>query len=230
VLRFVRRSAVVAAVLLTSLVAAGPAMAASNTPSPSPSGYACLQQEEGYAATGVCQLLVTKAVSVCRQGVPWLDYAVEPQGTPNTTTTLVWGDPSGPHSVTMANLPLTGSVLWPGALLDSKGNPIDWPGWRLVNGQWVQGDEFDWVRPAVAVTFHVNPQATVTVSYPPEQAPCANPPTAEVLAEGDGSSAALAATGSSDAEPLMLIGVGVLVLGGVLLTVRALLKSRDAQR
>lgn len=208
---------------------------ASTSPTPTPtghSGYACLDQEAGYAPGGVCQLVIVQAVAVCRDGVPWLDYALKPEGTPNTTTTLVWGDASGPHSFTQAGLPLTGSVMWPGVVVDSHGNPIDWPGWRLVNGTWVQGDEWNWVRPTVAVTFHVNPQATVTVSYPPEQAPCANPPSAEVLAEPDTTSgtAVLAETGSSNAEPLMLIGVGVLLLGGILLTVRALRRRDSAER
>lgn len=232
-LRIVRRSAAVAALLFASLIAAGPAMA-STSPTPTPtghSGYACQDEEAGYAPSGVCQLVVVQAVAVCRNGAPMLDYALKPEGTPNTTTTIVWGDASGPHSFTQANQPLSGSVLWPGVVLDSHGTIIDWPGWRLVNGVWVQGDEWSWTRPTVQVTFHVNPQATVTVSYPTQQSPCANPPTAVVLAENDNSgSGVLAATGSSNAEPLMLIGVGVLLLGGILLTIRALRRRGGADR
>ncbi len=236
VLRFARRSVVVAAVLLTTLAIAGPAMAADSpsTPAtsspaatPGPSGYACLDQEGGYAASGVCQLVVLKAVAVCRGNAPWLDYAVEPQGTPNTTVTLVWGDPSGPHSFTQANLPLTGSVLWPGAVVDSQNNATDWPGWRLVDGQWVQGDDWNWVRPTVPVTFQVDPAATVTVTYPLEGAPCADPPRTEVLAEG--STAVLAATGTSDAGPVMLVAVGVLLLGSLLLGLRVIVRRRAAR-
>lgn len=236
-LRFARRAVVAAAVLLASLIVSGPAMAAAEptTPVPSsstpagPTGYACLDQENGYEASGVCQLIVVKAVAVCREGVPWLDYAVEPQGTPNTTTTIVWGDASGPHSFTQAGQPLTGSVLWPGAAVDSQGNPISWPGWVLVNGQWVQGGPWTWVRPTVQVTFHVNPQATVTVAYPPEQAPCANPPTAQVLAAEAPSSAALAATGSN-VGPLVLGAVAVLLVGSLLLGARARARRRAATR
>lgn len=236
-LRFAHRSVAVAAVLLTTLAAAGPAMAADSpsTPAtsspaatPGPSGYACLDQEGGYAASGVCQLVVLKAVAVCRQGAPWLDYAVEPQGTPDTTVTLVWGDPSGPNSVTQANLPLSGSVLWPGAVVDAQGNATDWPGWHLVNGQWVQGDDWNWVRPTVPVTFTVNPQATVTVTYPPETAPCADPPRSEVLAAED-STAVLAATGTSDAGPVMLVAIGVLLLGSLLLGLRVIVRRRAAR-
>ena len=226
-LRFAHRSVAVAAVLLTTLAIAGPAMAADSpsTPAtsspaatPGPSGYACLDQEGGYAATGVCQLVVLKAVAVCRGNAPWLDYAVEPQGTPNTTVTLVWGDPSGPHSFTQANLPLSGSVLWPGTVVDAQGNVTDWPGWRLVNGQWVQGDDWNWVRPTVPVTFKVNP---------PEQAPCADPPRSEVLAED--STAVLAATGTSDAGPVMLAAIGVLLLGSLLLGLRVIVRRRAAR-
>lgn len=236
-LRFARRSLAVAGVLLTTLAVASPAMAAGSrsTPAtsspaatPAPSGYACLEQKAGYAASGVCQLVVLKAVAVCRGNAPWLDYAVEPQGTPNTTVTLVWGDPSGPHSFTQANLPLTGSVLWPGAVVDSKGNATDWPGWSLVNGQWVQGDEWNWVRPTVPVQFKVNPEATVTVSYPPEGAPCADPPRSEVLAAED-STVVLAATGASDAGPVMLVAIGVLLLGSLLLGLRVIVRRRAAR-
>ena len=236
--KFARGVGALAVLLATTVIGALPASAASSSPSPSAgatasTGYACLDQKAGYQAAGVCQLTVLEAQTVCRGNVPWLDYALKPDGTPNTTTTLVWGDENGTH-VTMADLPLTGSVMWPGVVLDAKGNAIDWPGWTLVNGVWVEHDEWDWVRPHVQLTFHVNPTATVTANYPETTALCANPPRTAVLAADDPTptttSAVLAATGSSDAEPLVLATAGILLLGSLLLGLRAMLRRRASTR
>ena len=235
--KIARRAALVAVAFAAALLTAGPAVAdtpPTSTPTVAPtgpSGYACLDEKAGYAASGVCQLVVVKAVAVCQQGLPWLDYEVQAQGTPNTTTTLVWGDVNGQH-YTQADLPLKGTVLWPGAVLDAQGNAADWPGWTLQSdGTWVRGDEWNWVRPSVPVTFQVNPEATVTVAYPPEQAACANPPQSAVLAAEDPtSSAVLAATGSSDAQPLLLGAAGLLLVGSLFLGLRAAHRRRAATR
>ena len=226
-----RRAALVTVALAVALLTAGPAMAstppASPSPTASPTGYACLNQEGGYAASGVCQLVVLKADTVCRGNLPYLDYSLQALGTPVTTATLTWGNPNGQH-VTMTGLPLTGSVLWPGAVADAQGNAIDWPGWTLVNGVWVQHDQWDWVRPSVPVTFEVNPSATITAHYPEETAPCADPVSTAVLA--DSGSAVLASTGTSDATPLMFGAAGALLLGALLLALRAAARRRSASR
>ena len=50
-----------------------------------------------------------------------------------------------------------------------------------MNGVWVEGDEFDWVRPSVEVLISVNPETTLTVAYPPSTPTCdPNPPDGEV--------------------------------------------------
>ncbi len=231
-LRFVRRSVAVAAVLLTTVALAGPAMAAdppaSSDPSSSAStGYACLDQQNGYAPSGVCQLKVLTAEGVCRNNAPYLDYAVQPEGTPDTTVSIVWGDPTTANTVTQSNLPLSGSVLWPGTVLKSDKTVADWPGWSLDNGTWVKGDQWDWVRPTVPVTFKVNPEATVTVTYPPDLS--CNPPLSEVLAAEDATpptSAVLAFTGAGDATPLFYVALGGLLLGALLVVIRILVRRR----
>lgn len=112
----------------------------------------------------------------CDGDVPYLRYAVVATGTDNTTVTLTWLNPSG-ADVVQSGLPMSGRVLWPGAAVDAQGNPLDWPGWRLENGEWVEGDEFDWVRPSVQVRLEVNPELTMTAAYPPSSPNCAtNPP------------------------------------------------------
>ncbi len=113
---------------------------------------------------------------VCDGDVPYLDYDVDVTGTDNDTVTITWLNPDG-DDVVQSGLALTGRALWPGAVVGPDGRGADWPGWRLVDGEWVEGDEFDWVRPSVQVLFQVNPETVVTVDYPPSSPDCAtNPP------------------------------------------------------
>ncbi|QAY69218.1 LPXTG cell wall anchor domain-containing protein [Xylanimonas protaetiae] len=141
------------------------------TPAPAPS------DDLQYPPPPAPSIDVTVLQPVCDGDVPYLRYAVVPTGTPNDTVTITWQNPSG-DDVVMADLPLTGRVLWPGAKVDANGKPLDWPGWtQQADGTWVQGDEFDWVRPSATVVFKVNPEATTTVTYPPSSPSCAtNPP------------------------------------------------------
>ncbi|WP_230684846.1 LPXTG cell wall anchor domain-containing protein [Cellulomonas sp. JZ18] len=99
---------------------------------------------------------------------------------------------------------------------------VDWPGWRLENGTWVEGDEYDWVRPEVTVRFDVNPSSTVTVAYPPSSPQClTSPPRTEVLAAADEPaerSEVLAVTGTqagllaAAAAALVALGAGAVAL------------------
>ncbi len=149
---------------------------------------------------------------ICDNDVPYLEYAIVTTGTDDTTVDITWINPDG-DDVVYTDQPLTGRVLWPGAVVDGQGNPLDWPGWSFVNGEWVEGDEFDWVRPQVSVLFHINPDQTVTVAYPPSSPDCdANPDTSV----GGGS---LPNTGSSTAM-LGAVAGGLVIAGGGLLLLR----------
>lgn len=112
---------------------------------------------------------------ICDGDVPYLRYAVTATGTDSDSLTLTWINPAG-EDVVLTGLPLSGRVLWPGAVADTDGTPIDWPGWRLEDGVWVEGDEYDWVRPSVDVLFQVNPEMTATAAYPPSSPSCATDP------------------------------------------------------
>jgi LPXTG-motif cell wall-anchored protein len=144
---------------------------------------------------------------ICDGDVPYLEYAVDAEGFDATEVRMVWDNPSGDDFV-YDDLPFSGRVLWPGAVVDDEGNPLGWPGWvQEADGTWVEGGPWQWVRPSVEVTFEVNPTKTVTVDYPPSSPECAtNPPT-------DG----LPETGANQVWPT-LAGVA-LVLGGVALLV-----------
>jgi gliding motility-associated-like protein len=115
---------------------------------------------------------------VCRNDVPYMAYEVTPNFNPASANELkvTWmnGDGSALNpAVEITSLPLQGELLWPGAVLDTDGNIIDWPGWYIDNGIWVQGaDGFENTRPNAMLMFSVNPTETVTVSYPPASPFC----------------------------------------------------------
>ncbi|GIG22679.1 hypothetical protein Cch01nite_34030 [Cellulomonas chitinilytica] len=210
-----------------ALAAVDPSQEATQAPSPSatpkattpavtPTGgqFGCLGETDDYGVPLPCELHLTLLSPVCDNDVPKLRYVAEAIGSPNTTVTITWLNPGGAN-VVQSGLPLSGTVLWPGAVVGPDGKGADWPGWRqLADGTWVQGDEFDWVRPAVSVLFQVNPEATVSVAYPPSSPNCAtNPPGAEVLAA---SNEVLSATGT-DAAPLLIGAVALVTVGGLVL-------------
>ncbi|MDM7855468.1 peptidase [Cellulomonas alba] len=239
-----RRGALAALVtVLVGLFVAAPSLAADSSDgstqgatvsATSEPQFGCLGATDSYGAPLPCQLSVNVLEPICDNDVPYLSYAVTATGSPNTTVTITWINPTG-QSVVYANLPLTGRVLWPGAVVDAQGNPLDWPGWRqLSDGTWVQGDEFDWVRPSVQVLFKVNPEATVTVGYPPATPTCsANPPGSQVLDDNptDGpTSGVLAATGSNDAKPITLAALGLVLAGAVAVTLAVVTRRRHHTR
>ncbi len=247
--RWTRALAVAVPVLAAVGALAGPAAAADE---PVNDG-ACAAQAAGYGARGACQLLVEVLEPECISDVPYLHYTVLPQGTPKTKVTLTWINPDG-DDVVMTDLPLSGTVLWPGTEVADDGTVLDWPGWtQAADGTWTEGDEYSWTRPDVQLHFQVNPEVTVTASYPAATAACAGPVqssvlsapedpavtttqevSSEVLAAGSGSvgttfrSQVLAATGA-EPEPVLLVAGGLLVVGGVALGTRAALRRRTAR-
>jgi hypothetical protein len=227
--RLIRGALVATIAVLVGLGVTMPANAAV-APSPSPSveqNDACVNPTDSYGVKRVCDLDVQVLTPVCDNEVPKLRYKVVPTGTPNKTVTITWVNPSG-QNVVYADLPLEGTVNWPGAVEDSSGRGIDWPGWtQKPDGSWVQGDEYDWVRPSVTVHFKVNPEATVTVAYPPSSPSCnTNPPGEEVLASNP-KAAVLSATGS-DAGPLAALGAGLVVIGAGAVALVAIARRRRA--
>ncbi|MEG3614613.1 LPXTG cell wall anchor domain-containing protein [Isoptericola haloaureus] len=186
------------------------------SPSPGPS-------DDGYGPPPEPSLTVEVLSPICDGDVPYLVYEVTTEGVepPPSDVRIVWVNPGG-EDVVQSELPLSGRVLWPGAVVDGSGNAVDWPGWRLVDGEWVVGDEFDWVRPSVQVTFEVNPTVTTTVAYPPSTPSCSTdpppgePPTTEPPASEPPAEAAPPPDGDTPILPVtgpQLTGLIVLALG-----------------
>ncbi|ADG73680.1 LPXTG-motif cell wall anchor domain protein [Cellulomonas flavigena DSM 20109] len=206
------------------LAASGLAPAASATIVETPATDGCTRDADAYGPELPCGLDLTVLTPICDNDVPKLHYVVTPTGTDRTTVTITWANPSG-ADVVYTDLPLSGTVPWPGAVTGADGKGADWPGWRLVDGTWVEGDEFDWVRPSVEVGFEVNPSGSAVVAYPPSSPVClTSPPRTDVLSAGPEPAVAPAAAPAERAEvlsetgstagPLALIAGG-LVLAGV---------------
>ncbi|HSD08656.1 DUF7507 domain-containing protein [Flavobacterium sp.] len=125
--------------------------------------------------------------AICINDVPYFNYTAKANNfNPVNGLTLVWTDSTNKVVATMTNLPLSGRVLWPGAVVDDNGNGIDWPGWILENGKWTQGpDGFENIRPVATVTYTLNPSETITVNYPPADPYCTSRPTFKIDAVDD---------------------------------------------
>ncbi|HEY7133419.1 MAG TPA: hypothetical protein VH440_14285 [Candidatus Limnocylindrales bacterium] len=151
-----------------------------------------------------------QVVGVCDGNTPYLAYDFTVLNLPGADeVTITFLNPGGAN-VVYADQPLSGRVLWPGAVLDASGNVIDWPGWTLnPDGSWSVGDEFDWARPTVSILFEVNPSATLVAGYPPASPGCTDPPPElgilksndapiESIDLGDGTSADLPTVNAGD--------------------------------
>ena len=130
----------------------------------------------------------------CDNDTPWLAYDIDANGLGDDATvrfanaggTAEYRVPAG-----------SGRLLWPGAVLDSAGNPIDWPGWdQDADGTWFLNPDnpYMWARQPVSITIEIGASVAgsspllsaagetgygpVTVEYPPAEPTCtANPST-----------------------------------------------------
>jgi len=132
-------------------------------------------------------VMTVTATSICVNDVPYVDYVVTPGNfTPMNGVTIAWTDSNNNVVTTMENLPLSGRVLWPGAVVDNQGKGIDWPGWIFENNRWIEGtDGFEKLRPTANATFTLNPSQTITINYPPSDPFCTSRPTFAIVANDD---------------------------------------------
>ncbi|MFC0778551.1 Ig-like domain-containing protein, partial [Flavobacterium sp. HJSW_4] len=126
------------------------------------------------SVTVVAPTMTIKAESYCSNNAAYVSYSVTPDNfTPTGSLTINWIDSANNVVATQTNMSLSGNVLWPGTVVDGNNRPTDWPGWVLVNGQWMEGaDGFELTRPAVTMQFTLNPTQSVIVNYPAATAGC----------------------------------------------------------
>ncbi|MFC0779364.1 gliding motility-associated C-terminal domain-containing protein, partial [Flavobacterium sp. HJSW_4] len=127
------------------------------------------------------------ANSYCSNNVPYVNYTVTPDNfVANNLLTIRWIDSNNNVVATQTNQQLSGKILWPGAVIDSNENGIDWPGWVLNNGIWTEGaDGFEATRNGVKMEFSLNPTVTVSVAYPSATSDCNARPTFSIKANND---------------------------------------------
>jgi len=123
----------------------------------------------------------------CENNIAKLNYQVIATNfTPTTGVTIRWVDLNGVEKQLLLNQSLSGTLNWPGMVLDGLGNPIDWPGWIYSGGSWAMGEDgFATVRPNVQVEFTLSAMETSIVTYPIGNLICnpnpPNPPTPTVI-------------------------------------------------
>jgi hypothetical protein len=132
----------------------------------------------------------TLFASQCVDDVPWIVYDVtltdpDDVSTDDGTATFTFTAPGYPGETYVKTVDIgSGKFLWPGATATDDGDgtwtATGWPGWALIDGEWVSigDDNYGWTRDGVSVTIEVNPEMTVSLTYPPPTALCvAGPPT-----------------------------------------------------
>ena len=107
---------------------------------------------------------------VCLSDAPYIDVTFGSQsefnGLPATVTFIdLDGNVVGTETAAY-QAGSTVRLVYPGASVDGAGNPTDWPGWMLVDGQWVVDPSDARLRDGLTVVIEVNPTTTATVSYP----------------------------------------------------------------
>ena len=148
-------------------------------------GGICTAASECTTTHHVKAILLTVANS-CRQDAAYLSYSFSTKNVPNASSlpvTVTWRtqDATVARVDTIPAGQTTGSLLWPGIVLNPDGIAIGWPGWRslepsdfpLQPGASIYGTQIaDPSLPSFAfrqpmtVTFEINPAATATVQYP----------------------------------------------------------------
>lgn len=156
-------------------------------------------------------LSVAAFAPVCVRDAPFIDVTFGNQPEFNGhTATVTFIDLDGNVVATHTATYQAGTTLrfiYPGAVVDANGNPIDWPGWVFDGDEWVPDPTDDRLRDGLTVVVEVNPTATGTVEYPPATPACnANPPTSST---GGG----LPETGAYSVPMILL--ASALVAGGI---------------
>ena len=117
--------------------------------------------------TPAARFTVLATDPICDGDMPFLGYEIEVEGTAATTATIIFLHPTDPEQdVVYADLPLSGRVLWPGAI---PAGPDRWSGLagpgarrrRLGRRRGVRlepDQEVQW-------PFQANPEAIVSVAY-----------------------------------------------------------------
>ena len=152
---------------------------------PTTPGGVCTEASDCTTTHHVQAILLTVANS-CKQDAAYLSYSFSTKNVPNASSlpvTVTWRTQDGTVARvdTIPAGQTSGSLLWPGIVLNADGIAIGWPGWRslepsdfpLKPGVLIYGTQITdpslpsfAFRQPMTVTFEINPEATATVDYP----------------------------------------------------------------
>lgn len=118
----------------------------------------------------------------CIRDVPYITYAIVPQGFTSTgPATLTFSDVDG-NFVNQVVVPtLSGQIIYPGAVAGPSGDGVDWPGWKLADDgvSWIVDPSDAILREGLMITVEVgSTTASTTIDYVASGSVCANPPDA----------------------------------------------------
>ncbi|HMP91967.1 MAG TPA: T9SS type A sorting domain-containing protein, partial [Phnomibacter sp.] len=134
---------------------------------------------------GCDRQVFVSATPTCDKDVPYLDYVITGNYTfaPGTLAQIEWipgpnpesgitPDPAYPTPIAVMPLtdqPLTGRLMWPGAVKDGSNVGVDWPGWVLEAGNWVfKEDGYSWYKQGGSIKVTViSPAAEVLTATQP---------------------------------------------------------------
>lgn len=120
------------------------------------------------------------ASSKCLKNASWLDYAVTPNyDAAGQTAKIEWINSEGKVIQEDSDLPLTGSLLFPGVAVDINGNGISWPGYKLENSKWVEdpSDRYGSLREdGATIRVTVTPSIVVNITFPASTTTCFTTP------------------------------------------------------
>jgi len=166
----------------------------------------------------------------CIGEAPYINYSIVPVGfvPVDGTATLRMSDRTGRLVQTVNVSSLSGSIIYPGASVDSAGNATDWPGWvRAEDGSWTRDESDAALREGLTIEVTAsNLSASASVSYPDAGFPCAGPELLASSPSGEGGGA-LPQTGSNGMTGLMSIGAMSLLAGAAALATTRRRRNSD---
>lgn len=127
---------------------------------------------------------ITALTPVCQNGAPYIHATVDGSAElTGRTATIEFIDSNGDvvetHTRTFEPGVLM-SFIYPGASVDSNGDPTDWPGWSFDGTNWVLDPSDDHLRDGLTVRISINPTAEGRVEYPAATEDCSDPQIVEV--------------------------------------------------
>src|SRR6478609_3960717 len=163
--------------------AAGKAL--KNVVVPTTPGGVCTEASDCTTTHKVKQLILEVA-NACKLDAAYLSFSFSTKNVPNASSlpvTVTWTTQDGTVARvdTIPAGQTSGTLLWPGIILNADGIAVGWPGWRtleqsdfplkpnvLIYGTQITDTSLPSFafRQPMTVTFEINPEATASVDYP----------------------------------------------------------------